>query len=104
MVGLDGFSIRAEGDGALEFVLELTNISGPVVVLEKAQNFRMKSYDLFAVLFGGEGNDVSGDFGDILETIPKRGNRYGKAGDPVVEILPEIPLDNLTFQVSVGGA
>src|SRR5438445_4459933 len=94
---------RPQHDGPLQHVLELADISGPVVSLEDDHGLRSDAARLLAEVLAELLQEVRDEEGDVLATLPERGQLDGDDVEPVVQVLPEDTILDGVLQVAVGG-
>ena len=94
---------RLQRHRALHDVLELADVAGPLVGLERGHGFRREPVDGLLHLAREPGQELFGDEGHVAGAVPKRRQLDGNHVEPVEEVLAELPLGDRPRQVAVGG-
>jgi hypothetical protein len=83
---------RSQDDRALDDVLELAHIAGPVVRGEQVEGLRRQLQIRFAVLLPVLGQEVPHEQRDVVAALAERRQLDGDHVEAVEEVLPEPPL------------
>ena len=92
-----------EHDGAIDGVLQLTDIAGPVEGGEAGQRFRRSADDGFTFLDIEASDEAVDQGGDVLLPLAQARRLDGEDVQPVEQILAEAALRHGLGQVAVGG-
>ena len=98
----DGTAWLGQNGGPFHQVLEFAHVPRPGVGLQLG-NCSLRESLVFEPVFAVEHfQKPGGEFGNILEPFPERRDVEGKHVQPVVQILPELPLGHGLDQIPVG--
>src|SRR5580700_7351676 len=92
-----------ERNGALHGVLELTNVSRPVVGFQTSNHFRRQRLDGLFHRLTEPFEEMPCQEGYIFPTLPQGGELDGNNTQPVVQVFAEASFGNLFFKFLVGG-
>src|SRR5580704_13631785 len=90
-------------NGALHSVLELTNVSRPVVGLQTANHFRRQCLNGLFHRLTEPFEEMPCQEGYILAALPQCGDLDGNNAQAVVQVFAEAAFCNLFFKFLVGG-
>src|SRR5947208_3606964 len=93
-------SIR-EDDRALDDVLKLADIPGPVIGSKQLERRSIDAPDLLAGLLGKALDQILDEQGDVVGSVAERGDFDGKDIQPVVKVLAELSLRDGALQVAI---
>src|SRR5215212_945216 len=91
----------ADDDGALDYVLKLAHVAGPVVGREHVDGGRGDSLDVFAVLAPVLLKEVVGEQEHVRLTLAQRRHEDREDVEAVVQVRAEAPALYLFFEVFV---
>ena len=92
-----------ENHGALNHVLELPDVAGPLPSAQGVEDVRRNRRNGAAEAVCVARHEVSSQRGDILRPFAKRRQADRKHAEPVVQVAPERPLVDHRVEVAVGG-
>ena len=92
---------RAEDDGALEDVLQLADVAGPVVVEERLHRLGGHGRDRPLVLPRRARDERVDEERDVLLALPQRREADGDDAEAVEEVLAELPFLDEAAEVGV---
>src|SRR5215831_1326117 len=103
LFALDAERARVEDEYALDHVLQLTNVARPVVLLKDFERLLTNLHARAPVLAAEFGEKFADKKRDVLLALTQ--GRHEKRHDiePVEEVLAEVSLGDLLFEVFVGG-
>src|SRR5437660_5133036 len=93
-------SIR-EDDRALDDVLKLADIPGPVIGSKQLERPSIDAPDLLAGLLGKALDQILDEQRDVVGSVAERGDFDGKDIQPVVKVLAELSLRDGALQVAI---
>ena len=99
--GADGLAAARQGHGALELVLQLAHVAGPVEGHQQLEGLGGEPVDLLVVPLGGVFEDSLGEQRDVLAALAQRRQQDGKRRQAVVEILAKALPRDLGTEVAV---
>ena len=82
-------TVSGQDGGALDDVLQFTNIARPIIGLKLFDLRGGEARWLQAEFSAGLGKKMRCEDGDVIEPVPKRGDLNGKDAQAIVEILSE---------------
>src|SRR5262245_37389180 len=94
---------RGEDHGALDAVLELSQIAGPRIALHQVEGLRREPLDLLVHLGFRLAKKVVGENGNVLRALSQRRKDDGEGVEAVEEILAKLTGDEGPLEVAVGG-
>ena len=92
---------RPHDDHALDAVLQLPHVSGPVVGRQQFQGLRVDALDRFVLPLSEPADAVVDQQGEVFLPLTQRRKGKRHHAQPVIEVLPEPPALDLGFQVPV---
>jgi hypothetical protein len=95
--------LLAHHGGALQAVLQLADVAGPVVAHEHAER-AVGDPELPALLLADLGHQEAGQVGHVLDSLGQGGDEDGHNVEAVVKVLAEVAGLDLVFKVAVGGS
>src|SRR5438093_11659305 len=98
---MDHLAVASEY-AALEDVLQLAHVAGPVVAHQHVDGRRRDATDLPPVLARVLGEKVVRKQHDVRFAVAQRRDEDGEDVQSVVEVLAELPLGHAGFEVAVG--
>lgn len=96
-----GFFFRQD-KGAFDDVLQLANIAGPGMSLQRAARLPGKDFARPAGLPAQRGEEMPGQRHDIRQPLPQRRQLNRKNREPVVQVLAKLARRHARGQVRVG--
>src|SRR5882762_8828898 len=93
-------SIR-EDDRALDDVLKLADIPGPIVGSEPLERPCLDAPDFLASLLSKALDQILGQQRDVVGSVAERGDFDGNDIQPIVKVLAELALRDGAFQVAI---
>ena len=102
VVAVDDAAV-ADQHRALDDVLQLAHVAGPVVADQHVDGGGGDAPDALAVLARVLGEEVVGEQQDVRLPLAQRRHEDGEDVEPVVEVLAEGPLGDGRLEVLVGG-
>jgi len=91
-----------KNDGSFDYVLQLSNISWPVIV---PQHFKCQSIDsgyLLACLFRIALHQILGEERDIFDSFSQGRNVYRKHVQTIIEVLSEVAFAHVGGKIAIG--
>src|SRR3990172_3611095 len=98
----DGLAL-GQGHRALDDVLQLADVAGPVVLIQRGRGARGEALHLAGELAVVLADEVLYQKGDVVAALAQGGQRDGNHVQAVVQVLPEGALLHGLLQVPVGG-
>ena len=92
---------RTHDDHALNAVLQLAHVPGPVVGGQQFQGLRVDTLDRLLLPFAEPTDAVVDQQREILFPFPQRRQGKGHHAQPIVEVFPEASTLDLGFEVAV---
>ncbi len=96
-------AIGTEQNRMLDAVLQLSDVSGPVIGQHGADGGRADADDAFVHPPGVFVGEVIGEQQNIISPLAQCGESDGENIDAVVQIVPELPVAQCFFQIAIGG-
>src|SRR4030095_13478792 len=88
---------------ALDGVLELANITGPLIAHEQLQRFRLQPHDLLFQLAREPAYEEVRQLGDVVLAISKRRRLHRHDIEAIVQVFANLPRLDHRRQVTVRG-
>ena len=98
----DGLAVHRQGHRALELVLQLADVSGPVEAREPLERRGLDAGNALGMPLGRAGEAHIGKKRNVGTSLAERGDVYREGAHPEVEIIPESSPFHLRAQVAVG--
>src|ERR1700687_462927 len=96
----DGHSI-GQNDGALQNVLQFTDVSGPAVCQQTLSRFRRKFQSRFCEFTAQLVEKIISQLQHVVATLSQRGNRKRYCGHAEIQVFAKQFIRNLLLQVTV---
>src|SRR4029434_7857956 len=97
-------SIVAKDHSAFDAILQLADISRPVIAHEHIDGRRRDALDRLPMLTGIFFDKMVGQEQDVRLSLPQRRHEDRKDIETVIEVLAETAFDYRALEVSIGGA
>ena len=88
--------------GALDGVLELADVAGPLIAHEELQRVRLEPDDLLLQLTRESTDEEVGQLGDVVLALAQRRHLHRHDVEPVVQVLAELAGLDHRRQIAVG--
>src|ERR1700739_1608085 len=99
MLALDAMDLGVEDQHALQDIFQLTDVSWPGVLLEQVEGV-LGDFDPRPAVFAAEdAQKFAGERGNVLLALAQRRHEEGNYVEAVKEILAEVALGDLFFEV-----
>ena len=95
--------IAAKNHQTFHNVAQLTDVAGPLVLLQGFHSLGLEGRDGFAHVLCDDFQEVANQQRDVILAFAQRRHLYDNDAQAVVEVFAEIPFLNLTLEVLVGG-
>ena len=92
-----------QGRNRLRHILQLADVAGPAVALQKRYGLDAEAYLAQSEALGEVGGELAEEEVDVLLTLAQRRHHYPGGVEPVVEILAEAALLHGVVEVDVRG-
>jgi hypothetical protein len=103
MLGLDAAGFGVEDEDALDDVLELADVAGPVILPELGES-GVGNFDAgAAVLLAELEEELAGEDGDVFFAVAERRDEERDDVEAIEEVFAEVAAGDLFFKVLVGG-
>src|SRR5947207_11373878 len=99
MLRLDYSPRRAHRDRALNFILQLTDVSRPPVLAERVERFRTELDVWLRQALRGVAQEERAQMRDFFKTFPQRRHMNADDAEAVVEILAELAFGDALFEI-----
>src|SRR5262245_13456510 len=94
---------RTHNHGPLDYVLQLADVTWPIVVLQQLQGLLVDRLEAFSRPGGVALHEVLNESQDVVCTGPKRWHFDGKDIESIEQVLAETPAGHGGTQITVGG-
>ena len=102
MSSLDPVGLRIEDQHSLQNILEFSDISGPVILLQQIERILADLHTRPAILAAKDSQKLTGEGGNIFLALAQRWHKEWDHVKPVEKIFPEISFCRFVFKVLVG--
>ena len=102
MVGSDNFVVASEYHCALDLVLKLTDVAGPLRLREQFDRGCRQARDAFAIALRQNLGEPGGEHRNVFSPLSQRWNAQRKRRKPIIEVFAKPAQRDCLLEVAVG--
>src|SRR5277367_4055897 len=96
------FAVARQRYGALDFVTQLADISGPFELNQQLDRCRVHTVDALVVALGGATHKAARDYWNIVAPVAERRHPDRERREPIVKVFAKCTGIDLRLQVAIG--